>query len=398
MQYRCARSCFKAYGPDDGLQAIKCVPMTDEMLVAYLQIGNLDPDVLRQRGYSSKQLQQIFQLWIEKADENSLFMAKGRRAAWGVTLESMNAMIRKAHKLLPRQLCKRVYKGLTPRNLQILEKERGFKEDDWKRMDAHLHLCCTVLKNLDMLEVMSLRKMLLPLMCRTAEYDGSFRQVFMLLLQKLNPPLYAPFELFQMISAHLKELCTEYPDEDFLQLLSHFKGTPLFYALIRQQAKIPECHLFIFQHLEKLGLKEKERHEIALLIIKNGLKSHVKALLEVLSAFEFTPEVNVQIIFKCLTRFLSLGIQPLLHLNTYNLPAELRQDFLYRWNEQFLGIFINPLMGKYFDRLALSEQELHELFRDALSRLPSSKLGADSPLFQRIREKNYDVQVSWDVS
>lgn len=398
LQYRCARSCFKAYGPDHGLQAIKGVQMNPEMLVAYPQIGNFDPEILRQKGYSMELLQQIFQLWIEKADERSLFMAKGRRAAWGVTLESMNAMIGKAHKLLPRQLCKRVYKSLTPKNLKVLEEERGFKKDFWIGSDAHLNLCHTVLKNLDMLGVTSLRKMLLPLMCRTAEYDQSFRQLFMLLLQQLNPPLYAPFELYQMISTHLKELCTEYPDAYFLSLLNHFKGTPLFFALIRQQAKIPDCHLFIFQHLEKLGLNEKERHEIALLIIKHGLKSHVKALLEVLSSFELTPEVNVQIIFKCLTRFLVLGIQPLLHLNTYNLPADMRQDFLYRWNEQFLGIFINPLMGKYFDRLALSEQELHGLFRDALSRLPSSKFKADSSLFQRMREKNYDVQVSWDVS
>lgn len=392
LQFGCARACFKKYDPEQGLEVIKCLQLTNEVIAAYPQLNGFDPSILERKGYLSAQKQRIFQLWIEHADEQTLFLAKGRREAWGVSLEQMTTMLNDAHKLLPRQLVKSTYRGFGPRN-QMKLAEKGFLPKCVRSLDAHIQLCELVLKNASLLQISAFQSFLLPFMCRAAEFDRHIRHHFVELVKNIYPFPCAKQELYQMLYANRKEMTSDSRSKSFISLLRNFEDTPQLFALINQLAKDPECHLFIFEHISELRLNGESRCLVALQIVKHAPPKHLKALLEVLSSFSLTSEAMVQVIFKCLSRFPYLAVFPLIHLETYHLNAQARHDFFLRWNERYLEIFIDSLLGKYFDRLSLSTHELERLFMDALSRLDLSELEIDSLFFRRLKELNFASNV-----
>lgn len=390
-KYHCARACFKQYKPDHCLAVLKTMKLSSEMIAAYPQMHLLDPSQLSE-AHSSMRLQQIFQVWIEHADEHTLFLAKGRREVWGISPETLKEMVTQIHKLLPRQLVKTTYHKLSA-NDKLKLKEKKFPPEILRSADAHIRLCWFVVQNPAMLDVIRLQRILLPLLCRTAELERHFRPKFVELIKDRIPFFLCKQELFQVIFNNVLELCTKYSEEDFLSLLRHFDGSPQLFLLILKLAKHHECHLFLLLHISEFGLNPEEKRSIALKMIKHGPIKHVKALLEVLAEFGLTPESTVYVIFKCLSRFPQLAVQPLIHLHTYRLRGEFRQDFLLRWNEKYLDIYLDDLLDKYFERLTLKTQEFERVFMDAFSGMDVTSFKSDSILFKRMKEFNFPINI-----
>lgn len=388
-QYRCARSCFKIYGEERGKDLIRSVSLSCAVIAAFPWIDRLDPAQLLGCGYAPWQLQIIYTHWVEEGDEQVVFLARGKREAWGVNQEQMRVILESVGKIAPRNHVKRVYRNLDSADRKRLE-EVGFKSSHVNDTHSHLLFCNCLLNHPQVLLRSKKSDQLIQLLCSTAKVDTP---TLIDLLDALQNGLTIPSasralaELFKSIIKQLSDAELVIYSETMLGVLEDRYLFPVMSMLAKRQA----AHYAILSHMCSFSLPSVESKVIAHILLKHGNEISGEALLETLVHFKLSPEETVDLIFEAIDRFPSLATIPLFKINEYKLPDEARRDFLLRWNERHLIPCLAIVMGTAFFDLPLKTEELQRLFIDAFNGLALQSPVQSELVLQRFRDVKFSL-------